>query len=465
MLSQKMGNNALLYIISLLFLIVGAFLMGFNIIVAVALSLAVFAFLIWLFSRKDTNVKIHIYLTLFSVNLIYALLCDFYMEFHGFSYLLVFDTNNVVMPNVQSLVNYNSFGTAIKEIWDGYDIFNRFQVGYYSYLTCWSFLAKSLNADLYFSIQLAHFSACSIISVLIYVLLRYYGQSSDKAKHYALVISLCSIVFYYNSTIIRDGIITILILLIFNIISSENYSFISFLKIILYIFLISTFRIETALGCCLYLCAFFILSSYKSKQSFINVALLSVGVIVGTILLSRNLEQIASVYESNYQNYVEGVDDEAGIMGKMQRLPPIIKGATSIIFTAINPIPCWARLSDHIRIGRPECLNIMNFPTVIAAFFNFYIIVYLIFSLIFKRDTLKIIPKTLVALIVFGIIFMSLQTTVVAQRRIMGAYISFYCVWALLHSRFDHSFNVSTLRCAIILFCLLQSLFIKQWLL
>ena len=312
--------------------------------------------------------------------------------------------------------------------------------------------------------QLAHFSTCSVICVIIYNLLRTYALEKDKARTYALIVSFVSIVFYYNATIIRDGIITIFILQMLKIISSENLSVRSLIKVIILLYLVSTFRIETALGCCLYLGAYYIINIHNASKSISNGVFLAIGIIVLVFVFQTSLDKLLYVYDSNYENYVAGVNEESGIMGTIQRLPPVIREISAIIFVALTPIPCWSRLADFGNMGRPECFNIMNFPTIISAFFNFYIIVYLLSCLFTNKSALRNKPYALKVLLVFGFLFMSLQTTVVSQRRIMSVYVLFYCLWALVHSESEKKFNASTMRFSVVLFGILQSFYIILWL-
>lgn len=415
---------------------------------------------LYVVNLSDRKRIISLYILFFSCNVIYVLLCNIYMHFYGYNYLLAYDTKNVILPTLNEFLNKNvNLIDVIRNIWSDYSFFDRFQTGYYTHMAVWGWIANKYNCDFYYTIQLSHLTVGAIIPILIYIILKNWITESKKAYIYSVIIGLSSIIFYYCNIILRDVFICVLMLYIFNI-CIKGFTYKGLLKIAVALFIMTTFRIESGLLCTIFIPVYF-LSTSNRNSTFFKICIgfiVLLGVVV--YVYSNYFGEISLLYHNNYEAYSEGVSEGKGVIATLQRLPPIIGDFLSILFTAVTPIPCWVKLFEDFNPSRPECYNIMNFPMIPAVFFNTYIVIYLL-AFVFRRKfiILKNI-KPLYILMIPGTVFLMLQSAVVAQRRIMGVYVLFYVLWAIVHYNSPNKTNKKVLSYSIVIFSLLQFTYI-----
>lgn len=419
------------------------------------------AILFFYITRRLTN-KVYpntfrVYLLGFIVCLAFAVMCLWYMHAHGYTYLLIYDTNNYFLPITQYYLDgSSSLKDLIVNVWSEYSFFDRFQTGYFTHLAIWGYFSKLFGADLYFVLQLSHCVINSFIPVLLYRILIILGINDEKSVKYALIIFCSSILFFYSTVIFRDSLIAVLILFIFYIslheLSVRNVAFMG-----VSIFLISTMRIETGLLCSIFIPSYFYIWRDKTKKSLWPIAIILL-VFAGVFVLYRYINKFISVYQFVDDTYVEGVQEGAGIIAMLQRIP-ILKYPLSCIFTALQPIPCWVKMSPSASLSRVECYNIMHFPEAISAFFDFYIIIYLFMYIIEKRRSQSNTLHNIYILLIPGLFFLFIQAAVVEKRRIMSIYFLFYIIWAIKHSEMPTDVNKKYLNTSIVLFLVVQLVF------
>ena len=410
--------------------------------------------------RAELEHVLTMYSIVFIANLAYVLLCQKYMQNHNYNFLLYYDTIDVFLPNTQDYINYNSnLFAALKDIWGGYSIFNRFQAGYYTILTLLGFLAKLFEADLYYSIQLGSLAICSLLPIVLYRILRLQNVSCKDSRSYSIIISLCSVSFIFSNVILRDGMIALLIIYLIYLCLKE-ISTINMVKIVAVIVTIITFRVETGLVCVIFI-PFYLWNNRKQLQRFVFISLISLCIIIALLwILWTNNTIITSLLHDNYNWYSAHVDEGAGMIARFQRLPPIISDVFSVIYTFLQPLPCWLRMDPSYNITLPECYNIMNFPNVFSAFFNFYVFVFAIFYLCNSDKSVKnsrnLIGKSFGWMLIPVCIFLFVQSSVVEQRRILGAYLFLYIMWALVHHSQNSRWNRRILIVSVFGFLVLQ---------
>ena len=409
---------------------------------------------------SDRKRIISLYFITFLCSVIYVLLCNMYMRNHGYSYLLAYDTDNIILPTLKDFLNADqNLFNIILNIWSDYSFFDRFQTGYYTYMSIWGWIAKTYNCDFYYTIQLSHLTVGSLSPVLIYKMLNNWISEKRIVYIYSLIIGLSSILFYYYNTILRDTFICVLMLYIFNI-CIKKFSYNGLLKISVALFVITTFRIETGLLCTIFV-PVYCLSTSKGDSTIFKICIgLVVLLCVSLFAYTNYFDDIHLLYQNNYEAYSEGVSEGRGIIGSLQRLPLIIGDFLSILYTAVNPIPCWVKLFDDFNPLRPECYNIMNFPMIPAVFFNTYIIIYLLDFLTRRKCLVLNNMWPLYMLMLPAAIFLILQSAVVAQRRIMGVYVLFYVLWAIVHFNSPERTNKKILLYSVAIFTLLQFVYI-----
>lgn len=428
-----------------------------------AVCLALFAYigmnvLITFLDNNPNHKNSHkVYQTIFISSTAYLLICYAYMNSKGYDYLLVYDTYNVFIPNVSQLLKAGSIRNIFEAIWSKYSIFDNYQCGFYSFLTFWAVIGRFLGTEIYLSVQIGLLSVCSLTPMLIYKLLRESEIDENSSVKYATIIGICSVLFYYTNLVLRDGLIALLLVYIFYTMK-HPVSIGNLVRVFISLFLISTLRIETGLLSIIFVPAYFIIWTTKKSPSgkliLLGVITLSIGLYCGLYFFKDILE----LYEMNNEYYTQSVIEQDRVISSLQRLPPVIKDVASIIFNALLPLPCWSKM---VHIGayaaRPECYNIMNFPMVIYSFFGLYIIISLCYY--FFNHCFANIDSHLrfCAILLFpGALFLSLQSAVTTQRRIMGVYVLFYLLWAIIHERTSKHINDGILVVSVVIYLLIQ---------
>lgn len=410
--------------------------------------------------RAELEYVLTVYSVVFIANLAYVLLCQKYMQHHNYNFLLYYDTIDVFLPNTHDYIRYNSnLFAALKDIWGGYDIFNRFQAGYYTILTLIGFIAKVFGADLYYSIQLGSLAICSLLPIVLYRILRLQNVSCRESSFYSIIIALFSVSFIFSNVILRDGMVALMIIYLIYLCLKE-VSTINIVKIVAVIVAIISFRVETGLVCVIFI-PFYLWNNRKQLQRFVFISLISLGITFALLwVLWTNNTIITSLYHNNYDWYSAHVDEGVGMIARFQRLPPIISDVFSVIYTFLQPLPCWLRMAPSYNITLPECYNIMNFPNVFSAFFNFYILVFTVFYLCDSgksfKNSCKLIYKSWMWVLIPICIFLFVQSSVVEQRRIFGVYLYLYIMWALAHHCQDNRWNRRVLIISVLGFLVLQ---------
>ena len=451
-----MFKNAILMLF--LSLLVGVFI-DFPTACLVLVTYFIFNLLIQIWNRKNYSLSGKVYGAIFICNLAYALACYIYMKSNNFKYLITFDTIDAFLPKTKSfLAESRNYFKIVSLIFSDYKFFDRFQAGYYTFLTFWGSISREIGSDLYFTLQLGSFATCSLGGVFLYKILKINEIEDIKSYKYALIISLFSNLFIFDSFIIRDGLIALLFIYIIYLMH-HDITFQIILKFILSIFIMTTLRIETGLFAIIFFPTYLFI--YNKSGSIRNVVIYVMSIIVLSIIFIwgfKNYNSLFQLFEDNKSSYTDTVKVGSGTIGMLQRLPPIISDFLSSIYTAIQPFPFWIILvNPYGPLNRPECYNIMGFPFSIAVIFNFYIIFYLtvaLFQKYNKKTTTSLRHLYIILIPVFAYLFV--QSAVVDPRRVMGVYVVFYLLWAIIHKSASKKFNKKIRIYTMLSFSILQ---------
>lgn len=384
--------------------------------------------------------SINIYQTVYLIGLAYIVLCFVYMQYHNYDYLLAFDTINSFLPNTERYLAAGSLHNIFSEVWSNFDFFDRNPLGYYTFTSFFGYFAQALNANLYFSLQSSTLFVSGLISVLFYRLLVVNKLSPQISNKYAIITSVFSVFFFYSTLILRDMHIALFYIC---------GVYITYLKfsgrniIILFVlaFMTSIFRIESGLFFLSFI-PVYILLSFRSKRSITYTIIGSTIVLValGSFAI-QNYSYMVQVFEANREIYVDRVLEGSGLIAFFQSLPPIISDILSIIYNGVQPLPFWGKLTPAIDPTRPEAYNIMTFPLSFAAFFNWIVIFFIMFYLLvsnLRRKVNQIISLPLKYNITLGLLFLFIQSSVIAQRRLIGYYLVFYALFFMIYSNTNH---------------------------
>ena len=396
------------------------------------------------------------YTICFSVGLIYIALCQLYMSAYNYEYLLAYDTIDVFLPRLEDFMSGSrSYGDTLKNIWDDYSFWDRFQVGYYSFIAFWATIANNIDADLYATLQIGTVFTCSFIVVLLCRILQLNGIDSSVGRKYAMLISILSPILLYSTVILRDGLIALVyVYLIY--ICHKQFSWTNVIKIIIASYVCTTLRIETGLFAFVFIPFYFCINWEYIRHNVLAILLFIIVVTGVVFVIMTYMSSIMIVAQANYEYYSEDVSEGTGIIGMLQRIP-ILGPVLSIFYTFLTPMPCWRRLNPEYWFdGWPEVYNVMQFPTIISALFHFYLVFYLSSFVLAIKPVKNTYKGALKWLVLFALLFLLIQSAIVTQRRILGAYVIFYLVWAITHNKNESSYNRKILNISLICFVLLQ---------
>jgi hypothetical protein len=373
--------------------------------------------------------EIKIYSILFLTGYLYILVSYIYMQINNYNYLLILDTAKTFYPNTKDYLSHGNIVKSFNEIWNNFTLFKRSNAGYYSILTIFGYISMLIGSELYVSLQIGTLFLTSFTGILIYKISLKSNIDISNSFRNTLYICLCSYFFFYSTLILRDSIIALLFLLICSVFFSSN-KFINVILIFLLSLSIMFLRVESGLFAFLFI-PLYVVHIFKkvSKMLKLYYAFLLFSVLFTIfIVVKDNLEIFFTVYNNNQDNYIADVEEGSGIIGSLQKLPPIISDALSVVYTAIQPIPFWTKLSTSSYYSIPECYNIMAFPTAVAGFFNFASLFYIIRAIIMKHININ---RTFKLLLFMAMLFLFLQSAVVSQRRVLFAYALLYIVASL----------------------------------
>lgn len=403
------------------------------------LSTIIFAIFVYLFgvfcifiasTNKDALnfvTYLKIYQIIYMCGFIYIVFCYLYMVSNGYSYLLAWDIENYFLPRVRELLDYGGILKAQSVNWENFNVFSRYQSGYFAYLIPFAYLSNYLSANLYVLMQFSTLLIASFSGPLIYRLLCVNNIESRKSYKYTLIICLFSIIFFYSTQLLRDIQVMFLYLLGIYLTFNKDFLFANLFKIFLVIFASCTLRIETGLFLFILVPIYLISSVQKSRKK--NIAILFSGVVsvILLVIVFLNFNEISNILDNNSEVYFES-DKGDGLIGNLQKIP-VIGSLLAIFYNAIQPLPFWGYFDAPIQDNRPQMYNIMTFPLFFSSLFNWFAL-FTIFIFVVSEKTRNLIKgkldRTLVYHIILGFIFLYIQASVIDQRRLMAYYVIFY---------------------------------------
>jgi hypothetical protein len=385
------------------------------------------------FRSEERRLAIKIYHLLFIAGMIYALMCKVYMDYHNYDHLLVVDSIEVFIPMTEYYLKSGDFFDTIFDIWSEYRFLTRQMPGYYSVLMFFGKLAEVFETDLHLTFQLSTLFFSPFIGIVIFKLFKKNGFDEKESYRNSLIISICSILFFYSSLILRDSHIALLYLFAIYLTFKKEFSFFNLSGIFLISFLTTTFRVESGIFLFI-LIPLYLFLSLKFSRKKVFVLFVSVLVFIGLMVFgNEKQEEVESVYERNVEIYIE-IDKGEGVIGSLSSIP-VAGDLFAIIYNFVLPLPFWSRWSSKAEF-RNEVYNIMQFPQSISAMFHWFVLFHIFIWLAFKdirKRTYEYVSRTLFYNLIVGIIFFYLQATVVAQRRLMGYYVMFYILFFIIY--------------------------------
>lgn len=407
-------------------------------------------------SKYKKEVK-QLYFVIFSLGWAYMVACYIYMRYHGYEYLFAFDTINGYIPATERYMEagkYNYF-SILRAVFEDYNIFYRNEYFYLSYSCFWGLMARWLQIDIYYALQLSTLFTYGFVGVVIYKLFMLSGFQNYQARKQTMMICFFSIVFFYSSMILRDTFVLLCYLYAIYLSCKPYFSVTNVVKILLVVFFTFGLRVESGMFLIICLPVYYLSVSKKNSISLVFVVLIS-AIAIGGFVLS-NAFDINNVVEANNAAYMG--EKGSGIVGTLHRIP-VVGDFIAILYNAVQPVPFWGRMvAPKAASYGAEVYNIMNFPRAFASFFNLIAIVYIIFWMVSKPIKLKVrhlLPKAMRYQAIVGLLFLYLQASVISQRRLMGYYCLFYVLFYIIFSVMSREERKKANYITVSMFVLLQ---------
>lgn len=403
---------------------------------------------------------VKIYQILFNFGALYMLACYAFMQGHNYSFLLSYDSINAFIPNTLTHLQEDNFAAILKSVWLDYNIFSRYQPGFYTLSTLFGQFSNLFDANFYASQQIAILFLYPFIGIYIFKLLLVNNIAINTALRFSILISLFSILFFYSSQILRDVHVLLTYLAAIYITFKKYFSVTNFIQLLIIIFASITFRVETGLFLLLLIPLYFFVSLQNSKFKRYIVIITLIVMIGSIVLIYDNYIYIEYVFDNNKEYYIEGVSSGHGVIASLQKIP-VAGDFASSLYNAIQPLPFWYKFTptNLDRLGG-EVYNIMTFPLAFASFFNLLVIVYIFYWLILvlfnKGNNLTTITKPLKYQLWIGLVFILLQSAVITQRRLMGYYCIYYIFFVVIHESISTKSRNKLYLITLMLFSILQ---------
>ncbi len=394
----------------------------------------------FILNKTDRINILSLYATLFTVGVAYMLVSYAYMIYNNYEYLLAFDIYNVFHPNAKKLLDLGNYLFALESIWGEYMFLSRLESGYFTYATTFAYIADYFNADFYLGQNTSVLFLYSFVGVLLYKLILSSGLPRIKAYKYTLIISFCSVIFFYSFQTLRDTHILLIYLSAIYLTYKSNFSIANLCAIITLSLLCCTFRVESGLFLFILIPTYLLLTLKQSKQKYIVVGVSIFITIIGYIIIVHLFANILQIAEANHEAYSADVTQGTGVISMFQRIP-FIGDILSIIYNALQPLPFWSRFSygPQSKYGG-EVYNILNFPRAIATLFHCFVIVcicYWFLNASLRRKINRLINTPLKYQLLIGFVYLFIQSAVISQRRLMPYYAIYYILFFIIYSNMN----------------------------
>ena len=425
------------YILLFILLLFGIIVADFSSAIIMLFLFVLGTIIVQISFRSNRSYQIKLFQLSFLSTLLFVLLCYEYMQYHNYEYLLGIDSINAFIPKTMSYIeSSDGFFSSIKALFEDYNLFDRSYVGYSFGAIIFGYISVIYDIDIYLSLQLYSVFVGAFIPNILFILFKKNGFDNLKSFKYSLLVFILSPLLLFSSMIARDAHVALLYLIAINFIFTEEFKFKNILYLVLIIFICTLFRPESGLFLLVLIPAYLLLTLHNKRQRVV-VILSSLVIIIGLAsLAATNHNTISFLFEANQENYVEGVAEGSGMIATFQRVP-VIGDFVSIIYNAVQPLPFWAHFTVPKGSDRIEMYNIMTFPKSISSFFNWFVIVYIlfwIFSKRLRRNTKGYISKPLKFQLWIGLVFLYMQSAVISQRRLMAYYCMFYILFFIIYN-------------------------------
>lgn len=321
------------------------------------------------------------------------------------------------------LANYSSLGQLVKDCFV-YRIHIENE-GYIFYIGMLAYVAEHFFDGNHLLLQFlgSAFSGALMAIVFYNICLLFFNVK--KSVRYALLYSLCTVVFCYSFKLLRDIHIALFYMLSFYVIF-KGFSVRGLFFLMLNVIIVWELRFEHGLFLLVFV-AYYVYERVKRNVVLVG-ALVVLGVGVFVWYLGESFIQV----QDTLTRYAEFTSDAAfaeenSLGAIVYTFPTPIKEVMVLFLSQIQPFPIWASL---INISNPYS-GIIASIDVVRGLFWFVVVMSLAVWLIANR-LYRNIPKKFMYLLLIALCFLVLNTSNMNPRRIMCVYPILFLVYIWL---------------------------------
>ena len=317
--------------------------------------------------------------------------------------------------------------------------------GYIFYIGMLAYMAEHFFDGNHLLLQfLGSVISGSLMAIVFYKICLLFFDAK-RSVIYALLYSLCTVVFYYSFTLVRDIHIAFFYILSFYIIF-KRFSIKGFVLLLLNVLIVWHLRFEHGLF------LFVFVAYYVYERVKRNVVLVGVlALLGGSVFIAYFLEDFIYAQESmaHYMEFtsdaVFGVEDSLGAV--FYTFPSPIKEIMILLNSFLQPFPSWTALSNATNVFS----GIVAFVDIVRGIFWFVVFVSLLVWL-FVDKLYKNIPKKFVYLLLIILGFLILNTSNMNVRRVMCVYPIIFLVYVWIQNKYISQSKCFRVTCRIVSF-------------
>ena len=266
----------------------------------------------------------------------------------------------------------------------------------------------------------------SLFSIVLYKIFLLYIDGK-KAFKYVLLFSLCSVVFSYGFLFLRDVVILFFYASIQYIVL-RKFTVRNLVGLILLSFIVFQLREEHGLFSLVFI-AYYIYKAFRKIKVLVWLLLLCLPVVFFVYFGTYFDSSVSSM-----EHYTEFTAEQAkfadGLSLYIFKLPPVIKEVVLFFYSAVSPVPPWKQLFASMNLFD----GIVSLHVIVYTIF-WYIVFYSTFKWLVLDGRIKQLPVDMIWLSGIAVLFIVLNLSNPAHRRLMAVYPVIYLAYCLVKEK------------------------------
>ena len=266
----------------------------------------------------------------------------------------------------------------------------------------------------------------SLFSIVLYKIFLIYIDGKKVFK-YVLIFSLCSVVFSYGFLFLRDVVILFFYASIQYIVL-RKFTVRNLVGLILLSFIVFQLREEHGLFSLVFI-AYYIYKAFRKIKVLVWLLLLCLPVVF-FVYFGTYFDRTVSSMEHYTEFTAEQAKFADGLSLYIFKLPPVIKEVVLFFFSAVSPVPPWKQLFASMNLFD----GIVSLHVIVYTIF-WYIVFYSTFKWLVLDGRIKQLPVDMIWLSGIAVLFIVLNLSNPAHRRLMAVYPVIYLAYCLVKEK------------------------------